>query len=142
MTYTWLLFDADGTLFDYDRAEATALEQAFAECGTEFDSACLNTTVKSTRTSGASSRTGGSPPNGLRLRRFELLFEALRQPLTPAAFSPVYLRHLAGASHLMDGARRGPRPMREVPPRAHHQRAGTSSGRAWRARPSAIASPK
>ncbi len=29
MTYTWLLFDADGTLFDYDRAEATALEQDF-----------------------------------------------------------------------------------------------------------------
>jgi FMN phosphatase YigB (HAD superfamily) len=27
MTYTWLLFDADGTLFDYDQAEATALEQ-------------------------------------------------------------------------------------------------------------------
>ena len=27
MTYTWLLFDADGTLFDYDRAEATALDR-------------------------------------------------------------------------------------------------------------------
>jgi FMN phosphatase YigB (HAD superfamily) len=42
MTYTWLLFDADGTLFDYDRAEATALEQAFAEVGTVFEPACLN----------------------------------------------------------------------------------------------------
>ena len=26
--YKWLLFDADGTLFDYDRAERVALEQA------------------------------------------------------------------------------------------------------------------
>ena len=26
MTYTWLLFDADGTLFDYDRAEANGLQ--------------------------------------------------------------------------------------------------------------------
>jgi FMN phosphatase YigB (HAD superfamily) len=26
MEYKWLLFDADGTLFNYDRAEASALE--------------------------------------------------------------------------------------------------------------------
>ena len=44
MTYTWLLFDADGTLFDYDRAEATALEQAFAEVGTVFEPTYLNRT--------------------------------------------------------------------------------------------------
>ena len=142
MTYTWLLFDADGTLFDYDRAEATALEQAFAECGTEFDSACLNTYREINAHVWREFENGRITAERLRLRRFELLFEVLRQPLTPAVLSPVYLRHLAGASHLMDGARRGPRPMREVPPRAHHQRAGTSSGRAWRARPSAIASPK
>jgi DNA-binding XRE family transcriptional regulator len=42
MTYTWLLFDADGTLFDYDQAEATVLEQAFAEVGTTFEPAHLN----------------------------------------------------------------------------------------------------
>jgi len=34
-----------------------------------------------------------------------LLFEALRQPLAPAAFSTIYLRHLARASHLIEGAR-------------------------------------
>ena len=28
-TYHWLLFDADGTLFDYDLAEAKALEGTF-----------------------------------------------------------------------------------------------------------------
>src|SRR4030095_124285 len=41
----------------------------------------------------------------LRLRRFELLFETLRQPLAPAAFSPAYLRHLARATHPIEGAR-------------------------------------
>jgi len=44
MTYAWLLFDADETLFDYDRAEATALEQAFAEVGTVFEPTYLNRT--------------------------------------------------------------------------------------------------
>ena len=105
MTYTWLLFDADGTLFDYDRAEATALEQAFAECGTQFDSACLNTYREINAHVWREFENGRITAERLRLRRFELLFEALRQPLTPAAFSPVYLRHLAGASHLIDGAR-------------------------------------
>ena len=31
--YQWLFFDADGTLFDYDRAEVAALEQAFEHIG-------------------------------------------------------------------------------------------------------------
>jgi len=31
--YRWLLFDADGTLFDYDKAEAVALERTFGQMG-------------------------------------------------------------------------------------------------------------
>jgi 2-haloacid dehalogenase len=31
------LFDADGTLFDYDRAERAALEKALAQIGVSFD---------------------------------------------------------------------------------------------------------
>ena len=36
MPYTWLIFDADGTLFDYDRAEATAFRRTFEESGIPF----------------------------------------------------------------------------------------------------------
>ena len=32
MKYTAILFDADGTLFDYDKAEALALELTVAKC--------------------------------------------------------------------------------------------------------------
>ena len=35
--YRWLLFDADGTLFDYDRAERVALEQALGQIGESFE---------------------------------------------------------------------------------------------------------
>lgn len=32
---TWALFDADGTLFDFERAELAALERTLAQFGTE-----------------------------------------------------------------------------------------------------------
>ena len=41
--YRWLLFDADGTLFDYERAEASALSSAFAQIGVRFDVGGLST---------------------------------------------------------------------------------------------------
>jgi phosphoglycolate phosphatase-like HAD superfamily hydrolase len=37
MKYRWLLFDADGTLFDYDRAEAMALAATFEQFGYQFN---------------------------------------------------------------------------------------------------------
>lgn len=37
LCYGWLLFDADGTLFDFDRAERAAIEQALARIGVTFD---------------------------------------------------------------------------------------------------------
>jgi len=33
MKYSWLLFDADGTLFDFERAAALALAESFAQFG-------------------------------------------------------------------------------------------------------------
>ena len=36
MQYEWILFDADGTLFDYDGAEATAVERTFDGLRSEF----------------------------------------------------------------------------------------------------------
>ena len=34
--YKWLLFDADGTLFDFARAEANALEATYRELGLNY----------------------------------------------------------------------------------------------------------
>ena len=34
--YSWLLFDADGTLFDYESAEETAITKTFVQLGYEF----------------------------------------------------------------------------------------------------------
>jgi 2-haloacid dehalogenase len=105
MTYSWLLFDADGTLFDYDQAEATALQQAFAEVGTTFEPAHLNAYREINTRVWREFEAGRITAERLRLQRFELLFETLGRSLTPAEFSPVYLRHLARASQLIEGAR-------------------------------------
>lgn len=43
MKYDILLFDADNTVLDFDRAEDAALEKAFCECGLHFDENVLNT---------------------------------------------------------------------------------------------------
>ena len=102
--YTCLLFDADGTLFDYDRAEATALEQAFAELGAEFGPDCLKTYREINTRVWREFEDGRITADRLRLRRFELLFETLGQPLAPAAFSLIYLRYLARGSQLIEGA--------------------------------------
>src|SRR5262245_1866039 len=104
-TYSWLLFDADGTLFDYDRAEASALEQAFAEVGADFEPTCLEAYRDINANVWREFENGQITAERLRLRRFEMLFAALRQPLVPATFSPIYLRHLARGMHLVEGAR-------------------------------------
>ena len=36
MSYDWIFFDADGTLFDYDSAQGAALEGAFEACGFSY----------------------------------------------------------------------------------------------------------
>ena len=36
MRYQWLLLDADGTLYDYDGAESTALRETFLQTGHAF----------------------------------------------------------------------------------------------------------
>jgi len=104
MTYTWLLFDADNTLFDYDTAEATALANSFQQFGLDFD-----------QTTGAQYRTinaqiwhdyelGHITQQDLRAERFRRLFTAVNLAVDAEAFSRQYLVNLSQASHLLDGA--------------------------------------
>ena len=102
--YTWLLFDADGTLFDYDRAEATALELTFRRAGLAYDATYLATYQQINQQLWQELEAGQTTPELLRVRRFELLFGALGIAVSPEPFSLQYLAHLAMSSHLMEGA--------------------------------------
>ena len=75
--YQWLLFDADGTLFDFDRAEGRALEQAFGLIGVTFDPGYLVTYQRINRALWQAVERGEIKPVIVKLKRFELLLDAI-----------------------------------------------------------------
>jgi len=101
--YTWLLFDADGTLFDYEQAEATALQSTFAQFGVPFPPGALDVYHLINGQMWQALEQGQITQAALATRRFELLFETLGQPMPPE-FSPAYLEQLGRCAVLMDGA--------------------------------------
>jgi 2-haloacid dehalogenase len=104
MRYEWLLFDADGTLFDYDAAEAQALRSAFSHAGLPFDDGALAAYRRFNRAVWSEFEQGSMTAATLRLRRFELLFAELGHDVDVRAFSPLYLGHLAEGVQLLEGA--------------------------------------
>ncbi len=102
--YQWLFFDADGTLFDYDRAEEKALEQACRRFGVRFAPDLLAAYRRFNQELWQSLEKGLITPEALKVRRFEMLFESAGIEQSPVEFSSVYLDCLAGCSELVDGA--------------------------------------
>ena len=101
--YQWLLFDADGTLFDYDRAESVALRRAFALIGTAWDPGHLTAYQRINRELWLAVEKGELTPGYVKVRRFELLLQTIGVAHPPAAFSARYLECLAECSELIEG---------------------------------------
>ena len=104
MRYDWLLLDADGTLFDYDAAEAAALAKTFGQVGIEFEPAYIETYRQINAAIWREFEVGRISQERLRTRRFELLFEAAGVECDPQRFSTLYLKNLAGGTQLIEGA--------------------------------------
>lgn len=102
--YRWLLFDADGTLFDYDRAEQAALAQAFGQIGARFEAGHLAAYRRINQEVWRALERGQISPDALKVRHFELLFKAMGIDHSPASFSALYLAALADCSELVDDA--------------------------------------
>src|SRR5690242_3252050 len=102
--YTWLWFDADGTLFDYVRAEALALAGTFAAAQAEYAAPYLETYRTINQQLWRALERHELTSAELPVRRFELLLEALQLPGSAADFSALYLEQLALRAELMDGA--------------------------------------
>ncbi len=103
MRYDWLLFDADGTLFDYDAAETVALQQTFQTLAVPYQPAYLPAYRRVNSQMWRAFEQGEIDQARLKLRRFELLSEAIDIPLDPAQFSATYLMQLGQSAHLIDG---------------------------------------
>jgi 2-haloacid dehalogenase len=104
MRYKWILFDADGTLFDYDRAESTALEKTFLESGLDFAPGYTEAYRRINAQIWLDYEQGKIAQDVLRVRRFELLFEAVGVEADARAFSARYLAHLGAQAVLVQGA--------------------------------------
>jgi len=104
MKYKWLLFDADNTLFDYDKAEAKALERTFHQTDVDYEASYAYLYRQINKKIWLELEQGRITKERLRLKRFELLFDSINKDVDPENFSTLYLRNLAGSSELMDGA--------------------------------------
>lgn len=102
--YSWLLFDADGTLFDYEIAEAKALQGAFAAFHLPFSSEQAALYQKINHQIWLDFENGQITSEALRVERFQRLFDSLNLPVDPSLFSDRYLLNLSNASDLMQDA--------------------------------------
>lgn len=103
-TYHTLLFDADGTLFDYDRAETWALSQTIAQYGQAFSPDYTQLYRQINDPLWDDFEQGAITQERLKVLRFELLFDSLEFDIDPTAFSVSYSRQLGKATFLIDGA--------------------------------------
>lgn len=110
--YQWLLFDADGTLFDFEQAERAALTQTFQQLGLPFATTHLAAYRQINHALWQAVERGELTPGVVKLRRFELFLEAVQVTHSPAAFSASYLQCLAACSQLMAGAEEALRALR------------------------------
>src|ERR1035441_1979399 len=102
--YQWLFFDADGTLFDFERAEGKALEQAFGLIGVTFDPGYLATYQRINLALWQAVERGEITPGVVKLKRFDLLLEAIGIGRSAAELSANYLECLAVCSELIEDA--------------------------------------
>jgi YjjG family noncanonical pyrimidine nucleotidase len=104
MTYQWLLFDADNTLFDFNVAEVKALENSFAEFGYAYNGTTGDTYRAINKQVWEQLERGEISATELRTARFSRLFDAIGIQGEPEPFSEAYLRQLANCGDLIEGA--------------------------------------
>jgi 2-haloacid dehalogenase len=102
--YKWLLLDADGTLFDYDRAEAGALVATFQEMGLKAAPGYAEAYREINGQIWRDFEAGKISALALRTERFQRLFHAVRVEADPHIFGERYLVHLGDQAHLIAGA--------------------------------------
>jgi 2-haloacid dehalogenase len=102
--YSWLWFDADGTLFDYNRAEAAALRNTFHSLTLPFEDSYLEVYRKINHGLWQALERQEITQAVLRFRRFELLMEAIQVSGSPEQMGSAYVEQLSICSELMEAA--------------------------------------
>lgn len=104
LPYSWLLFDADGTLFDYETAESKALAATFTDAGLPYEPATLEIYREINAEMWAAFERGEISQLDLHLARFERTLDALGLQSDIPLFGERYLYNLGHSPDLIDGA--------------------------------------
>ncbi len=104
MKYSWLLFDADDTLFDFPKAETNALRWTLEQSGLPLQPEFAGLYEKSNRQVWQEFERGQITSQELRVKRFRLFLDAAGLSADPEIVSPLYLRNLALGIDLLEGA--------------------------------------
>jgi YjjG family noncanonical pyrimidine nucleotidase len=104
VSYDWVFFDADGTLFDYDVGQAAALEGAFEACGLSCTPEIGRRYSKINHEIWRDFELGAISQEALKIVRFDRLFDAVGLKADSAELSRRYLEILAAHTALLDGA--------------------------------------
>jgi YjjG family noncanonical pyrimidine nucleotidase len=103
--YTWLLFDADHTILDFDAAEAHALEAVCTELAGEFRSEWVEAYHRINKGLWALLEKGKISSAELRVKRFADFQAEIGIEGDSAVFSTRYLHHLQEGNYVIPGAR-------------------------------------
>jgi 2-haloacid dehalogenase len=104
MKYSWLLFDADDTLFDFPKAEANALKWTLEQAGLPFLPEFFALYSRFNQQVWGEFERGEVTSVELRVRRFRLFFDEAHLNANPQVVSPLYLANLALGVDLLPGA--------------------------------------
>lgn len=101
----WVLFDLDGTLFDYNASEAAAVAATLSDAGLEPTDEVVATYRRVNTRHWQALERGETTAARLRRERWEeVLAEHGATGIDPATLSERYLVHLSAGHHLLDGA--------------------------------------
>ena len=106
MKYKLVLFDADGTLFDFNTAEKQAFEKTFKQFGIYENLELLHKKYETINMAiWRDFEQKKITSEKLRIERFRRFFTQENLLLDPLVFSPIYLKRLSEGTHLLQGAK-------------------------------------
>jgi len=105
MKYKLVLFDADGTLYDFDTAEREAFDKTFRQFGIDKNLGQLHKKYEIiNKAIWRDFELKKISSKNLRIERFRRFFTIEKLQLDPLTFSPKYLKNLSEGTLLLSGA--------------------------------------